>query len=115
MADRPKLTDRQTAVLAAVERLGRPVMADLWHEFPALAPSSIKKVLDALEKKGLVNHAGDEGQAFVNGVHWWSTALTPTKYDSELAAVVQAVEEARLGLRYSATLMTAASRPCSRP
>ncbi len=104
MADaaRPKLTDRQTAVLAAVERLGRPVMADLWREFPDLAPSGIKKVLDALEKKGLVEHAGDDSQAFVNGVHWWSTALTPTEYDDDLAAIVRAVEEAKLGLRHSA-------------
>lgn len=104
MADaaRPKLTDRQTAVLAAVERLGRPVMADLWQEFPHLAPSAIKKALDALEKKELVDHAGDDSQAFVNGVHWWSTALTPTQYDDELATVVEAVEAAHLGLRYTA-------------
>lgn len=103
MADaRPKLTDRQTAVLAAVERLGRPMMADLWQEFPDLAPSAIKKVLDALEKKGLVDHAGDDSQAFVNGVHWWSTALTPTEYDEELAAIVNAVEGASLGLRHTA-------------
>ncbi len=104
MADsrRPKLTDRQTAVLAAVERLGQPVMADLWNEFPDDAPSAIKKVLDALEKKGLVAHAGDPGQAFVNGVHWWSTALAPTSYDDELAVIVLAVEDARLGLGHSA-------------
>jgi len=100
-AARRKLTDRQTAVLAAVERLGRPVMADLWQEFPDLAPSAIKNVLDALERKGLVDHAGDHSQAFVNGVHWWSTALTPTKYDDDLAAVVRAVDEANLGLRHS--------------
>lgn len=103
MADaRPKLTDRQTAVLAAVERLGRPMMADLWQEFPVIAPSAIKKVLDALEKKGLVAHAGDESQAFVNGVHWWSTALTPTEYDDELATLVEAIEVAQLGLRHTA-------------
>ena len=98
---RPRLTDRQTAVLAAVERLGRPVMADLWEQFPELAPSAIKKVLDALEKKGLLSHAGDDSQAFVNGVHWWSTALTPAERDDQLAVVVQAVEAAALALRYS--------------
>lgn len=101
-AARPKLTDRQTAVLAAVERLGRPMMADLWQEFPDLAPSGIKKVLDALEKKGLVAHAGDESQAFVNGVQWWSTALTPLEYDGALAGIVEAVEAASLGLRHTA-------------
>ena len=101
-AARPKLTNRQTAVLAAVERLGRPVMADLWQEFPELAPSAIKKVLGALQQKGLVDHAGDDSQAFVNGVHWWSTALRPTEYDDRLAAVVGAMEDAKLGLRHSA-------------
>jgi hypothetical protein len=100
-AARPKLTDRQTAVLAAVERLGRPVMADLWQEFPKLAPSTIKRVLDALENKGRVDHSGDDAQAFVNGVHWWSTALAPTEYGDDLAALVRAVEEANLGLRHS--------------
>lgn len=104
MADaaRPKLTDRQTAVLAAVERLGQPVMADLWQEFPDLVPSAIKKVLDALEKKGLVGHAGDDSQAFTNGVRWWSTALTPTHHDDELSRIVAALETAKLGLRYFA-------------
>jgi len=101
-ASRPRLTDRQTAVLAAVERLGRPVMADLWEEFPDLAPSAVKKVLDALETKGLVEHAGDDSQVFINGVHWWSTALTPTEYNEDLAAIIEAVEQAQLGLRHSA-------------
>jgi hypothetical protein len=102
MADaaRPKLTDRQTAVLAAVERLGRPVMSDLWKEFPDLTPSAIKKVLDALGKRGRVEHSGDESQVFVNGVHWWSTALTPTEYPDDLATIVRAVEDAKLGLRH---------------
>jgi len=101
MAER-RLTDRQAAVLAAVERIGRPVMADLWKAFPDLDPSAIKRVLDALGRKGLVDHAGDETQAFVNGVHWWSTAITPTTYDDELEAVVAGIEAAGLGLRHSA-------------
>jgi hypothetical protein len=101
MAER-RLTDRQAAVLAVVERIGRPVMADLWREFPDLAPSAIKRVLDSLERKGLVDHAGDEGQAFVGGVHWWSTAVTPTAYDEELEAIVAGIEAADLGLRHTA-------------
>ena len=100
MAER-RLTDRQAAVLAAVERVGRPVMADLWREFPDLAPSAIKRVLDALERKGLVDHAGDEAQAFVNGVHWWSTAIAATEYDDELEAIVAGIEAADLGLRHT--------------
>jgi hypothetical protein len=68
---------------------------------PDLAPSTVKKVLDALEKKRLVDHAGDDSQAFVNGVHWWSTALSPTEYDGDLSPIVEAVEGAKLGLRHS--------------
>lgn len=56
-------------------------MQDLWDEFPDLAPSAIRRVLDSLEKKGLIAHAGDETMAYVNGVHWWSTA-TPTADDT---------------------------------
>ena len=88
---KPRLTDRQAAVLAAVERLRRPVMADLWQEFPHLAPSAIKKVLDSLEGKGLVASAGDQTKAYLNGVQWWTTALTPTD-DPSLAAIVEVAE-----------------------
>lgn len=88
---KPRLTDRQAAVLAAVERLRRPVMADLWQQFPDLQPSAIKKVLDSLEQKGLVASAGDQAQAYLNGVTWWTTAFTPTD-DPKLATIVEAVE-----------------------
>lgn len=54
-----RLTERQAAVLATVERLGRPMMADLWKEFPDLAPSAIRDVPTRLEKRGLVDHAGE--------------------------------------------------------
>jgi hypothetical protein len=66
-------------------------MADLWQEFPHLAPSAIKKVLDSLEGKGLVASAGDQTKAYLNGVQWWTTALTPTD-DPSLAAIVEVVE-----------------------
>jgi len=91
-------------MLAAVERLGHPVMADLRQQFPDLAPSAIKRVLDALKKKGRVAHAGDDNLVYLDGVHWWSTALTPTEYDNELAAIVASLERAGLGLSYSADL-----------
>ena len=99
---KPHLTDRQAAVLAAVERLRRPVMADLSQQFPDLQPSAIKKVLDSLEKKGLVASAGDDSQAYLNGVHWWSTALAPTEEDPRLMAIVEAVGSALTGLSATA-------------
>jgi hypothetical protein len=96
-----RLTDRQAAVLAAVERLGRPAMGDLWNEFPDLQPSAIKKVLDSLSRKGLVDSAGDPGQVYLGGVHWWSTAISPTRRDQALERIVEALADAELGLDVS--------------
>ena len=60
-----RLTDRQVAVLAAVERLGQPTIPDLWPEFPALAPSEIHRVLKALIRKGLVERSGNPQWAYL--------------------------------------------------
>jgi hypothetical protein len=97
-ARKPKLTDRQARVLAAVERIGRPSMLDLWGEIPGLAPSAIKRVLDSLQKKGLVARAGDPDQVYLGGVRWWSTAIAPTQRDPRLAQVEEALEQAGVGL-----------------
>ena len=78
------------------------MMADLWEQFPDLTPSAIKKVLDALESKGLVEHAGDLDQVYMNGVHWWSTALKATEHEPDLARVINAVELAALGVPHNA-------------
>jgi hypothetical protein len=96
-----KLTPRQAAVLAAVERLGRPVMADLWEQFPSLQPSAIRRVLGSLESKGLIAHAGDDSQAYLNGVTWWSTAFGPTEPDPGVSAIEEAIERSALGLEAS--------------
>src|SRR4051794_9457971 len=95
-----RLTDRQAAVLAAVERLGRPAMADLWDAFPDLQPSAIKGVLDSLTKKGMVESSGDPSQVYLGGVQWWSTAISPTSEDPALAKLTGAV--ANLGVRFDA-------------
>jgi len=60
-----RLTDRQLAVLAAVERLGRPTLPDLRYEFPGLSPSTVLRTLDALEKKGLVRSSGKREWAYL--------------------------------------------------
>ena len=75
-------------------------MADLWKQFPDLAPSAIRKVLRSLESKGLVGHAGDESQSYVGGVHWWSTAMSPTHADPALARIEDAIEAANLGVKH---------------
>lgn len=96
-----KLTDRQAAVLAAVERRGRPVMADLWQDFPDLQPSAIKRVLESLEKRGLISHAGDDSLVYLNGVSWWSTA-GEGEPSALFAAMREALGSRSLGLRVSA-------------
>ena len=72
---RTPLTNRQAAVLAAVERLGQPTMLELRAEMSALAPSAIARVLDALERRALVDGAGDEALIYLGGVRFWSTAF----------------------------------------
>jgi hypothetical protein len=54
-----RLSDRQVAVLAAVERLGQPTLPDLRFEFPHVAPSAIYRTLQALEAKGFVASSGN--------------------------------------------------------
>jgi hypothetical protein len=85
-ASRPRrrITDRQAAVLAAVERLGRPSMPELHDEFPHLAPSTIWRALEALEARGLVESAGASSERYVGGVRWWSTAHVPTQLPAPL-------------------------------
>jgi hypothetical protein len=53
-----KLTDRQVAVLAAIERLGWPTLDGLRHELHALPPSEINRVVAALVIRGLIREAG---------------------------------------------------------
>jgi DNA-binding IclR family transcriptional regulator len=54
-----RLTDRQVAVLAAVERLGHPTIPELHTQFPALAPSEIHRVLKSLINRGRVEMSGN--------------------------------------------------------
>jgi hypothetical protein len=79
-----KLTVRQAAVLAAVERLGRPTLHDLREEFPGLMPSAIARVLEALRRMGKIDWAGDDTRRYLDGVTYWSTALEPTPVPEEL-------------------------------
>jgi len=55
---RRRLTDRQIAVLAAIERLGNPTVPELAKELCSMNPSEIVRVLDSLEAKGLVIASG---------------------------------------------------------
>lgn len=59
-----RLTDRQVAVIAAVERLGSPTLPDLHFEFPDLAPSTVLRTLEALGAKGLITSCGNPQFAY---------------------------------------------------
>ncbi len=54
-----RLTDRQLAVLAAIERLGKPTIPELAAQFPSLEISTIWAVVQALEKHGKVTITGN--------------------------------------------------------
>jgi hypothetical protein len=53
------LTNRQVAVLAAIERIGRPTLAELRFELSSLRVSDITGVAAGLVVRGLVAEAGD--------------------------------------------------------
>lgn len=57
-----RLTDGQVAVLAAVERLGSPVLAELRRELRALDVGSIWAQIESLERRGLLAEHGSPPQ-----------------------------------------------------
>jgi DNA-binding IclR family transcriptional regulator len=59
---------RQTAVLAAIERRREATLPELWHDFPALVPSAIERVIQALKARGLVERDGDPERFYLGGV-----------------------------------------------
>jgi Fe2+ or Zn2+ uptake regulation protein len=54
-----RLTNQQVAVLAAVERLGHPLLVDLRRDLSALGMSTIYRHIEALQRRGLVVEQGD--------------------------------------------------------
>jgi DNA-binding MarR family transcriptional regulator len=53
-----RLTNQQVAVLAAIERLGSPMLVELRRDLSALAMSTIHRHIEALERRGLVAQEG---------------------------------------------------------
>jgi DNA-binding MarR family transcriptional regulator len=82
-----KLTPRQTAVLAAVERLGRPGMLELSPEFD-FAPSEVARVLEVLEERGLIARSGDPALVYTGGVRFWATARGGEQATESLQALL---------------------------
>lgn len=69
-----KLTIRQSAVLAAIERRRKCSLVELWDDFPDLPPSAVLRVIDALELRGLVNRTGNPDDSYVGGVTFAPTS-----------------------------------------
>lgn len=55
-----RLTNRQAAVLAALERRRSCTVSSLCGDFPQLKRSAIEQVLDSLERRGLITRAGPD-------------------------------------------------------
>jgi DNA-binding MarR family transcriptional regulator len=63
-----RLTVRQAAVLAAIERRRECSLLDLRQDFPQLYPSTVLRVIDVLSASGLVNRVGDFERVYLGGV-----------------------------------------------
>lgn len=64
----PPLTDRQVAVLAAIERRGASTLPDLRDDFPTLPPSAVLRSIVGLVRRELVAHTGSDADVYVGGV-----------------------------------------------
>ena len=72
-----RLTNRQVAVLAAVERLGSPTLPDLQFEFPNLPASTVFRTLEALEAKGLIESSGDRHWRYLGAGGFGAPRIAP--------------------------------------
>lgn len=73
-----RLTNRQAAVLAAVERRGRTTVDALGADFRDVASSTLVRTLDRLHELGHVDRAGDPSLVYVGGVEFWARPREPT-------------------------------------
>ena len=82
-----KLTPRQAAVLAAIERRGRATLLDLRDDFPDIAPSTVARVTDVLRGRELIRGFGDPSLIYAGGVEFVATrrAEPPSDLDAVVA------------------------------
>jgi hypothetical protein len=81
---RRRLTDRQVAVLAALERRGdATTVPELHRDFPQLKPAELVRVLDSLVRRGLVMWTGDRTWIYLgeipkeNEAEWINSGRKP--------------------------------------
>jgi len=76
-----RLTVRQSAVLAAIERRRESTLLDLRVDFPQLPPSEVWRVIESLCQRGLVNRVGDFEQVYLGGVTFSPVSIGEGSYD----------------------------------
>lgn len=76
-----KLTIRQSAVLAAIERRRGCTLPDLRSDFPDISPNTVWRVIDSLASRGLVNRVGVFELAHVGHVTFSTGPLGEGSYD----------------------------------
>jgi hypothetical protein len=69
-----RLTDRQLAVAASVERLGSANCFDLMREFPSLTQSVLMRVADRLVELGRLRVEGDPTRRYIGDVRYFPAA-----------------------------------------
>jgi len=69
-----KLTDRQVAVLAAIERTGNPTALGLGYEFRTTA-AKIYRVIETLIRRGLVEQTGNPHWVYLGGPEDWGPSI----------------------------------------
>jgi DNA-binding MarR family transcriptional regulator len=79
-----RLTVRQSAVLAAIERRRECTLLDLNDDFPDLDPSTVYRVIESLCAKSLVNREGDFDGVFLGELTFLPTRLGEPSYDLPL-------------------------------
>jgi hypothetical protein len=72
-------------------------MLELSSQFD-FAPSEIARVLEVLEKRGLVARSGDPALVYTGGVRWWATARAGEPDVERLGALLNELRGGQPGL-----------------
>jgi len=83
-----KLTPRQSAVLAAIERRGSATLLELWtYEFPRLPQSVLARVAERMVERGHLVAEGNSHFIYTGGVRFWPKKARPA-VSADLRGVV---------------------------
>jgi hypothetical protein len=92
-----KLTPRQQAVLESLERRVDATLLDLRDDFPTLAPSAVRRVLESLTKRGLAWWTGNQEHVYLGGVTYHSRhsdVFWDRAWNTEIDQLAEILEQA---------------------